>query len=84
MLAQTSGSYTPAELDAVLKAHTNPKTGELICAWCGKPIKGKYHIDHWIPLRRGGLNVAGNLRVMHGRCNLDKRAKLPQELGRLL
>lgn len=77
------GSYTPAELQAVLAAHTDAK-GRLRCALCGKPITGKYHIDHWIPLSKGGANEVGNLRVLHGRCNLRKAAKLPQELGKLL
>lgn len=81
---QAGGSFTTSELQAVIAAHTNPKTGELICAWCGKPIKGQYHLDHWIPLSKGGTNEAGNLRIMHPKCNLKKNAKLPSELGRLL
>lgn len=81
--AQSNGAYTSAELDAVLKAHTNKK-GQLICAFCGKPIKGQYHIDHWIPLRHGGRNDAGNLRVMHVRCNLHKKATHPHKFGKLI
>lgn len=77
------GSYTPADLEAVLKAHTN-KRGQIICALCGKPIKGKYHVDHFIPLSQGGSNDAGNLRIMHGKCNQIKHAKLPAQLGLLI
>lgn len=82
--ARSGGSYTQAELDAVLKAHTHPKTGKLICALCGKPIKGNYHIDHFIPLILGGTNDAGNLRITHQECNLHKSAKHPHKIGVLI
>jgi 5-methylcytosine-specific restriction endonuclease McrA len=78
------GTVTPDDIAAVLKAHTSTKTGQLICAFCGKPIKGKYHIDHWIPLKHGGRHEAGNLRVMHPRCNLHKNATHPYKLGMLI
>lgn len=78
---------TQAEYEAVLKAHTNLK-GQIICAWCGKPIKGGWHYDHWIPLDKGGRHESGNLRVMHGKtggkCNQRKHAKLPFEFGKLI
>jgi 5-methylcytosine-specific restriction endonuclease McrA len=55
------------------------------CWWCGKPLNGKYHIDHRIPLDRGGGNHAGNIVLAHAKCNLSKGAKLPSEWnGRLL
>lgn len=77
------GTYSPAEFEEVLKAHTD-KNNRLICALCGKPIEGEYHIDHWIPLRHGGSNEAGNLRVMHPKCNLKKHANHPHKLGLLI
>ena len=77
------GSHTDADLAAVRAAQTDRK-GRLICWRCGKPIKGTPHLDHWIPLKHGGANDAGNLHYMHARCNLTKSAKHPTELGRLL
>lgn len=56
------------------------------CWWCGKRIKDKrYHVDHRIPLVRGGTNNPENLCISCPDCNLQKGAKLPQEWnGRLL
>lgn len=79
----SGGTFTTDELDAVLKAHTNSKK-QLICALCGQPIEGKYHIDHFIPLKLGGTNEAGNLRVTHVKCNLKKAATHPHKLGKLI
>lgn len=81
--AGNGGSFTPADLVAIRAAQTDKK-GRLICWKCGKPIKGTPHLDHWIPLGKQGLNSPGNLHYMHARCNLEKGAKLPTEIGRLL
>lgn len=80
---ERNGTCTPEELANVLKAHTDSQ-GRLRCAKCGEVIQGQYHIDHWIPLKHGGTNNAGNLRIMHPRCNRKKAAKLPLDIGLLL
>ncbi len=51
-----------------------------LCELCQEPF-GKYtpHVDHWIPLARGGTHELSNLRLLHRRCNLIKWAKLPEE-----
>lgn len=55
------------------------------CWWCGIQIDGKYHVDHRIPLARGGSNDPGNLVITCVKCNLQKNSKLPHEWnGRLL
>lgn len=59
------------------------------CYWCGVRIKdNKYHVDHIIPLARGGTNDPSNLVVACPKCNLSKSDKLPHEWkgsgGRLL
>lgn len=81
--AETAGTFTAADLTAIRAAQTD-KRGRLICWRCGRPIKGTPDLDHWIPLKHGGRNDAGNLHYMHARCNLEKAAKLPTEIGRLL
>jgi hypothetical protein len=81
--AGNGGTYTIEELAAVRAAQTD-KQGRLLCWECGKPIKGTPHLDHWIPIAKGGRNDAGNLHYMHARCNLKKNAKHPTELGRLV
>jgi hypothetical protein len=58
------------------------------CACCGKSLDGGYHLDHIIPLYRGGLNIDGNMQLLTAICNMQKGAKDPidfmQERGFLL
>jgi 5-methylcytosine-specific restriction endonuclease McrA len=54
------------------------------CWWCSKRLK-KYHIDHLIPLSRGGPHDASNIVLTCPPCNLQKSARMPSEFaGRLL
>ena len=79
----TGGSFTAADLAAIRAAQTD-RRGRLICWRCNKPITDTPHLDHWIPLKHGGANSAGNLHYMHAKCNLTKHSKHPTELGRLI
>lgn len=55
------------------------------CWWCDKPLGDSYHVDHRVPLNRGGSNAASNLCIACADCNLAKGAKMPHEWnGRLL
>ena len=81
--AGNGGATTAADIDAIRAAQTD-KRGRLICWKCGKPIKDTPDLDHWIPLKHGGPNDAGNLHYMHAKCNRSKGAKMPTEIGRLL
>lgn len=48
---------------------------------CGKTGWEKgLHIDHVIPLSKGGSDTIENVRPSHGQCNIIKWAKMP-ELG---
>lgn len=55
---------------------------------CKKSIKKGYHIDHIIPLSRGGMNDKYNLQLLCPTCNMRKGARDPithnQSLGMLL
>jgi 5-methylcytosine-specific restriction endonuclease McrA len=77
------GTFTKEDV-AKIKAGQTDKRGRLICWYCGNPIKGTYHIDHFIPLAIGGTNDPGNLRLACPKCNHQKYAKHPIELGRLI
>lgn len=44
------------------------------CLYCGGPAE---HVDHFIPLARGGTHTFGNLVAACAACNLSKGAKLP-------
>ncbi len=48
-----------------------------MCAICSVRLKGKFHIDHIMPLARGGENLPRNLQLLCVPCNLSKRDKHP-------
>lgn len=48
------------------------------CACCSVGIKHKpYHLDHIMPIAKGGDNAKGNLQLLCPPCNLQKNAKHP-------
>lgn len=47
------------------------------CASCHRKLNGKGHIDHIIPLARGGTNWPDNLQILCAPCNLTKWAHMP-------
>jgi 5-methylcytosine-specific restriction endonuclease McrA len=50
------------------------------CHYCHVAIpKGKRHVDHAVPLARGGAHCVTNLVVACPTCNLSKGTKLPTE-----
>lgn len=58
------------------------------CAWCGTCIKKSFHMDHVIPLSKGGAHSPSNLVGSCPTCNIRKSAKDPitwaRELGKLI
>jgi len=58
------------------------------CAVCLKSLRGGYHMDHVIPLSRGGKNIDSNIQLTCPKCNQEKGPKNPitfmQERGFLL
>ena len=52
------------------------------CFYCGKIKVAKRricHLEHLIPLSRGGLHTAHNIVLACAKCNLTKGRKLPNE-----
>jgi 5-methylcytosine-specific restriction endonuclease McrA len=45
------------------------------CAACGKSIWSGFHVDHRIPLAKGGVDGLENLQLLCERCNLKKGAR---------
>jgi len=52
------------------------------CAYCKVGLRGKYHVDHVMPLALGGSNFPQNLQVLCQPCNLAKSYKHPTEFAR--
>jgi 5-methylcytosine-specific restriction endonuclease McrA len=78
------GSYTAADVALQIRGQTD-KRGQLRCWWGGEVIMGGYHIDHVIPLDKGGRNDAANIVISCPKHNMEKSNKLPGEFnGRLL
>ena len=42
------------------------------CNGCGVDLLRSYHVDHIIPLIRGGSNWPDNLQILCHRCNCSK------------
>ena len=50
-----------------------------LCACCGKPLGSDYHLDHILPLARGGRNEDANMQLLRAACNLRKHDRHPVE-----
>ena len=64
------GTFTGEHVREQLKAQ------RYCCFWCAEPL-AKYHIDHRIPLSKGGTNYPSNIVCSCPACNLRKGALLP-------
>lgn len=70
--AGAEGYYTKDDVRELLRHHGRT------CFYCSAPLT-KFHIDHFIPLARGGTNYPENLRLSCASCNCSKGAKMPWE-----
>ena len=68
-----SGNYTYADIEAMKKRQKNK------CHYCNTSLANGYHIEHTIPIIRGGTNDPSNLVLTCPTCNLQKGTKLPHE-----
>lgn len=67
--------------EAVDKLYAIARSGEHIaCFYCGDKVSGRsLHLDHIIPLSRGGDHTPENLCFSCAPCNLSKANKTPEE-----
>lgn len=49
------------------------------CHWCASDCDDDFHVDHVIPLSKGGDHELHNLVIACPPCNLRKSAKMPDE-----
>ena len=54
----------------------------MVCHLCGAAIEdlADLHVDHDLPLSRGGTSDISNLKPSHATCNMRKGNRLPGEL----
>ena len=71
--AQKAGGMTGAE------QYDWENTQAKVCFWCDIDCADNYHVDHIMPLAKGGLHVAANLVIACPSCNHRKSAKLPED-----
>lgn len=70
---------TLTEWDLKLSAQWRKVVGEMPCYYCGTTDAEKYHIDHRIPVAKGGDDSWINLVRACEPCNLSKNAKTDAE-----
>lgn len=54
------------------------------CYYCQAEVGAKYHVDHFIPLSKGGSNDPSNIVIACPSCNLRKNNKTPDEFAEFL
>ena len=67
------GNFKPKDVRRQLRSQKGR------CYWCNAKLNGEHHIDHVIPLSRGGSNGPDNIVIACPICNLSKGDKLPHE-----
>jgi 5-methylcytosine-specific restriction endonuclease McrA len=66
-------SYTLDELNALFIEQNGR------CFYCGEVLVGTPHIEHMIPISRGGSNYIENIVLSCPPCNLRKYTKTSEE-----
>jgi 5-methylcytosine-specific restriction endonuclease McrA len=76
-LLTATGRHTPDDLREILAAQAHR------CPYCNADLKQvKRHVDHIMPLSRGGSNDKTNIQILCQTCNLSKGDKDPIEYER--
>lgn len=63
----------PVDYPAIYAVHDD-------CYLCARPLTNPMHMDHVVPLSKGGAHTTANLLPTHARCNLRKNDALLTEL----
>lgn len=73
LLRSAEGKHTAKDIGMILKCQG------FSCFVCEVDISNSYHVDHIVPLTRGGSNWPSNLQALCPSCNLRKHNKLMHE-----
>lgn len=81
LIKSTHEIYTYKDINLLKTKQSNK------CIYCYKNIKNKYHIDHIVPLSKGGIDSIKNIQILCPLCNMKKHNKDPllfaNNIGRL-
>lgn len=72
------GSFTADDIADILRAQKRK------CAYCRCKLGLDYHVDHIVPLSKGGTNDRSNIQVACPKCNLEKGTRDPIDHARSL
>ncbi len=67
------GAHTSEAIDRMIQDQSG------VCAYCESTLNGNNHVDHMIPLSRGGRNDWSNLAITCGDCNRSKGTMTAEE-----
>lgn len=74
LMRNAEGSFTSDDVHRMFVSQTG------LCTGCyADLIKTTYHVDHIMPLSKGGSNWPDNLQLLCPTCNREKSARLPEE-----
>jgi 5-methylcytosine-specific restriction endonuclease McrA len=73
-----AGSFTSADIEAQRSRQRER------CFWCGKRLTESFHVDHVVPISRGGSNNPANLVISCPSCNWQKSAKHPMDFAGIM
>lgn len=69
----TEGKYTTEDIERLYEEQHG------YCAYCGIRLFEEFHVDHVVPITRGGTNYYDNLLLACPHCNQSKNDKLVNE-----
>jgi len=71
------GTHTAEDIDRIRQLQKDRCVYWKIRSGCKGKLHGKGHVDHIVPLSKGGSNWPSNLQLTCAPCNLSKRDKDP-------
>jgi 5-methylcytosine-specific restriction endonuclease McrA len=75
-LRANGGKFTRLDIAVLMVAQAGR------CLFCSEPLgEEPVHVDHWMPVAKGGSSDPDNLALLHQSCNGRKGARLPSEFG---
>jgi 5-methylcytosine-specific restriction endonuclease McrA len=67
------GTHKPKDIENIYLSQDGK------CKYCDKPVGNKFHVDHIVPISRGGTNYPNNLVITCQSCNDSKGNKFLSE-----